>query len=582
MAEFPSHTPPDVGLLLQVSPDENFSSVIVEEKLNALAENDYTVRTHISGLQPARHYYYRFTAAAGGESRTGRTMTAPALDDPTAVNLAFASCQNYEQGYYGAWARMVSEDQEKPADQQIHFVLHLGDFIYERCYTEAEKEGRFARRLPDFPDGATDGERRWAHTLADYRHLYKTYLADPHLQAARARWPFVCTWDDHEFSNDSFRHFSTYGDKPLAEPQRKRDAHRAWFEYIPALVPDNTDDLRIYRKLRWGKHVELLVTDLRSYRTPPPVPAGLQEALGLPMLTTELLDILDAGRDYGGGNPPAVLPFGDGTHPNIASSREPGSMLGTEQKHWFKRQLLESDANWKVWGNALPILPLRVDLGSLPLAGLKDSVLSDDAWAGYPGEYRELMDYLENHDITGLVSLSGDHHSQGAGSLAGNWSSEQPRYVAVDFNVTGISSSPQYSGVLHRAEGKQDFLPLVKGERDGKAVETWNMTLTQGVVAAMAFSTFGWEPLSEWLGPNPASPGLRYLDSNSNGYGLARFEQSRCRVQLVTVQEPVEESGDAGAKILHSANFELEHWPKGQQPQLSGPVFEGKPPFPFS
>ena len=85
--------------------------------------------------------------------------------------------------------------------------------------------------------------------------------------------------------------------------QRRRDSNRAWFEYIPALVPDDTDDLRIYRNLRWGQQVQLLITDLRSYRTPPTVPNGLQEELGLPMVPAELMDILDGGRNYQDGNP---------------------------------------------------------------------------------------------------------------------------------------------------------------------------------------------------------------------------------------------------------------------------------------
>lgn len=573
----------EIELLLQVSGSEDFSRVIIEEKITALADNDYTVRAHISGLKPARHYYYRFLATAGGDSRVGRTMTAPEPDDPRAVNLAFASCQNYEQGYFGAWSRMISEDQQQAADQQIQFVLHLGDFIYERYRNKAAKGDRLVRRLPDFPDGANNDKRVWAHSLADYRHLYKTYLNDPHLQAARARWPFVCTWDDHEFSNDGFQHFSTYGDEPLAEPQRRRDSNRAWFEYIPALVPDNTDDLRIYRDLRWGQQVQLLITDLRSYRSPPPLPNGLQEELGLPMLAAELVDILDAGRAYQNGNPPQLLPFGDGTHPNIAHTREPGTMLGAEQKQWFKNRLLESDANWKVWGNALPILPLRLDLSSLPMQGLHDSVLSDDAWSGFSGEYQELMSFLADNHIHGLVSLSGDHHAQGAGSLVRDYKAEDPHYVAVDFNVTGISSSPQFGGVLHRGlDDNPDFLQLVRTERDGKQLETWNMSLTQGVLSAMAFSTFGWEALSEWLGPNPAAPGLRYLDSNSNGYGLAQFEQEQCRVQLITVQAPLQDSSAEGLDILHSANFELKQWSNDEQPDLSGPVFEGQAPFPFA
>ena len=62
--------------------------------------------------------------------------------------------------------------------------------------------------------------------------------AEKALQAARANWPFVCTWDDHEFANNGFQSFSSYGDRKKLEAARKRDANRAWFEYIPAVLSE--------------------------------------------------------------------------------------------------------------------------------------------------------------------------------------------------------------------------------------------------------------------------------------------------------------------------------------------------------
>ena len=74
--------------------------------------------------------------------------------------------------------------------------------------------------------------------LADYRFLYKTYLMDPDLQAARARFPFIHTWDDHEFTNDCWQSHDTYfGDGSPAQV-RKLAANQSWFEYIPAMLSD--------------------------------------------------------------------------------------------------------------------------------------------------------------------------------------------------------------------------------------------------------------------------------------------------------------------------------------------------------
>jgi alkaline phosphatase D len=571
----------DIPLLLQVGTDENFQQLVIEEKLVAEAANDHTVRAHIDALSPGRHYYYRFLAEDGGSSRTGRTMTAPDPGSDAPFRLAFASCQNYEQGYYGAWARMLSEDRQRSEQERIQFVLHLGDFIYERYLNRASRGQRFVRSLPPFPNGATDGERVWADSLADYRHLYKTHLDDPHLQTARANWPFICTWDDHEFSNDNFQHFSTYTEQPVPEMQRRRNAHKAWFEFIPARIQAN-EDLSIYRRLRWGKLADIVLTDLRTYRSGPPLPSGLSDQLDMPLDAIELVAIYDGGREYNNGAAPEFLPFGDGTVPNTARTREPGTMMGAEQKSWFKQTLAESGATWKLWGNSLPILPLRLDLSSLPFADLQDGVISEDAWSGFPGEYRELMSWVNQQGITGLVSLSGDHHMHGAATLALDPDTEDSPAVAVDFNVSGISSTPHFDNVLHRANSDEsDFRQIVATEVDGEVVETWNMSFTQGVLASIAFDQSGIEILSEWLGPNTANPGLAYLDTSSNGYGLARFDKAHCQVELVTIKPPVEETDDAGSDVLRRARFELPAWKAGEPPKLDGPAFEGDPPFPW-
>jgi alkaline phosphatase D len=569
-------------LLLQVSEREDFAQVVLEASLTARAAQDFTVRARVQGLKPGHIYFYRFNAVDGGQSRVGRSMTAPAAEDARPVHLAFASCQNYEQGFYGAWERMLEDDRQKPADEQIQFVLHLGDFVYER-YRHRPAEGQtFVRRLPPFPDGARGDGKEWAHSLADYRHLYQTHLRDPLLQDARARWPFICTWDDHEFSNDSFGHFSTYDGIIKAEASRQRDAHQAWFEYIPAQVEQTPEQLRIYRRLRWGQMVDLLITDLRSYRTGPALPPGISDELGLPMDPVQLVAICDGGRAYNHGEPPEFLPFGDGTLPNTARNREPGTMLGAEQKSWFKQAMQESTAPWKVWGNSLPILPLRLDLSSIPLAGMHDGILSEDAWAGFPTEYAELMNFVDNQGVTGLVSLSGDHHMHGAATLVVDPDAEIPKAVAADFNVTGISSSNHFINVLHRAgQDESDFRQLVAEDVDGEISETWNMTLHYGVLASMAFSRTGWSGLSAWLGPNGSNPGLAYVDSNSNGYGLAQFSADSCEVQLVTVSDATRPPADGGKEVARIAAFSLPLWTRDQEPTLVGPDFTGVAPFPY-
>ena len=90
---------------------------------------------------------------------------------------------------------MIWEDERKARDDQLGFVLHLGDFVYEVIwYPEDRPQGYYARRLRDivrYPNGEKIRDFHVPTTVNDYRALYRAYLLDPDLQDARAHWPFV-------------------------------------------------------------------------------------------------------------------------------------------------------------------------------------------------------------------------------------------------------------------------------------------------------------------------------------------------------------------------------------------------------
>src|SRR6185295_16709995 len=116
-----------------------------------------------------------------------------------------------------------------------------------------------------------------------YRIVYKGYLADPDLQDARARWPFVAIWDNHEFSWQGRQSIVQAGGPPQPGQTVKVAANQAWFEYIPARVkapsgkwddgflgiePNNLkaiNSLIAYRSLRYGRHLDLILTDQHSF-----------------------------------------------------------------------------------------------------------------------------------------------------------------------------------------------------------------------------------------------------------------------------------------------------------------------------
>src|SRR4249919_2294267 len=194
-------------LLVEIADDPAFTRVIATTAVRVLPESDWTCRVLVADLQPAREYWYRFVDEDGSGSRIGRTLTAPAPDDSQPARFAFVSCQCLPEGAMNAYRKMIFEDERAAPEERIGFVLHLGDFVYEVVqYSDQVKNGHRYDRLITFPikfpKGKTVAKNRfWVpDSLDDYRVLYHAYLQDPDLQDARARWPFVCIWDNHEFS----------------------------------------------------------------------------------------------------------------------------------------------------------------------------------------------------------------------------------------------------------------------------------------------------------------------------------------------------------------------------------------------
>ena len=122
------------------------------------------MHVEVAGLDPDRVYWYRFRAG-GVESPIGRTRTAPAAGAaPQALRFAFASCQNYVQGYYTAHANLAREE--------LDAAFFLGDYIYE-----GTARGDIVRQY---------AKRGWSYSLADYRDRYAQHKTDKDLQAAPA------------------------------------------------------------------------------------------------------------------------------------------------------------------------------------------------------------------------------------------------------------------------------------------------------------------------------------------------------------------------------------------------------------
>ncbi len=165
----------------ELARDERFNQILATGQ--ALAEPALAHAVHVEpeGLPSNTWLYYRFKAGTM-VSPVGRTRTLPQADARVENwRIAFASCQHYERGYFGAYAHLV---QDKP-----DLILILGDYIYEYAPSRAAGVDRTV-------------EGGWCLSLPEYRARYATYRQDPHLQAAHAAAPWMVTWDDHEVQND--------------------------------------------------------------------------------------------------------------------------------------------------------------------------------------------------------------------------------------------------------------------------------------------------------------------------------------------------------------------------------------------
>ena len=283
----------DLSLRLEVASDIDFHNLLVKQDgLPATAAHDGCIKIRLKGLSPATTYYYRFSYLSAGirytSPRAGRTRTAPAPGSDVQVRFAVANCQDYVGRYWNTYQEMLTNPPEA-----FDFFVAIGDYIYETTGTPTFQTPGGPRSVTFTNTAeaiALGGNDFAAKSVGNYRDIYHTYRSDPLLQQAHERWPVIVTWDDHEYSDDCHGSVATYtnGRTNEQDDQRRRNAEQAFFEYLPVdegpLGADPTTDVvvtdqsqlfpnqRLWRSFVFGKHLELVMTDLRSFRPDHPSP----------------------------------------------------------------------------------------------------------------------------------------------------------------------------------------------------------------------------------------------------------------------------------------------------------------------
>ena len=375
----------------ELASDEKFTNLVKSGVSVALPELAHSVHAEVSQLPSNQWFYYRFKAG-DMVSPIGRTRTLPAPNE--AVNrlrLAYASCQHYEHGYFGAYEHMRHEE--------LDLVMFLGDYIYE--YGQGKSGVRAHNSGPLI-------------TLDDYRKRYVLYKKDVNLQLMHATCPWLMTWDDHEVQNDyAGLTPGTFGPYVSDFPKRRAAAYQAYYEHMPirssALI-DGLDgllkgsEMRIYGDFRFGKLANISVLDDRQYRDVEVcTPSGVGSAAINPKKCPEL------------GNPNR-------------------SMLGATQENWLANILRDSDKSiWNVIGQPTLFAQRYFPSGETLLVW-------SDGWDGYPEARKRLNQQFVKNKVKNLVIFGGDVHENWVGYIKEDYDNKNSSTLGVEFCGTSIST----------------------------------------------------------------------------------------------------------------------------------------------
>jgi alkaline phosphatase D len=372
----------------EVSEDERFSRIVAKGTASAVPGLAHSVHVDVTGLAPARWYWYRFMLGEA-VSPVGRTRTAPAAGAmPDQLKLAVASCQHWEFGSYAAHRHIAAAAPD--------LVAFLGDYIYEWGPYQLKHPQSALRTAESF-------------TLADYRARYAQYKTDRDLQAAHLAAPWIVTWDDHEVAND----YGSDRDERLAPDflNRRAAAYQAFYEHMPLRVaPAGFAHLRMYQRYDWGRLARIHVLDDRQYRAHHAcTPAGRGGSSSV--LRRDCPALADPAR----------------------------TMLGAAQQDWLEQGLKSSPARW----NILAQQTLMAQNSQVPIVKESDGRFWTDGWDGYPMARQRLFDALHASGARNPLVLGGDVHSFFAAEL--NRNPARPRsaanpVIATEFVGTSVTS----------------------------------------------------------------------------------------------------------------------------------------------
>jgi alkaline phosphatase D len=366
-----SRTDRPARMIIEYAFNEQFDKAKLIRGPFALSTSDYTVRQDLVDLPDGKDVYLKVwfedltNAKIKSDPATGSFHTIGKSDDirfiwggDTAgqgwgINQAFGGMKIYET------MRQV----------QPQFFIQSGDNIYS---DGPIPESQPAENGQIWTNIVTPEVSKVAETLTEFRGRYKYNLLDENIRRFNAEVPQIWQWDDHEAVNNwsDAKDLSADTRYTLKDiPTLIAHATTAFHEYAPLRPHDAEESERIYRKLSYGKLLDVYVLDMRSYRGP----------------NTNNLQ----------------------TAENFETA-----FLGSVQLNWLKEELKSSRATWKVISADMPI---GLNIGDGKDANGKplwEAVANGDNGlaAGRELEMARLFQFIKREGIKNIVWLTADVH----------------------------------------------------------------------------------------------------------------------------------------------------------------------------
>ena len=292
---------------------------------------DFTRVFRLEGLVPGSDYVCTAAArpAGGSDQSTAFTFqfrTPPRPDADAGVRFVVIGCQDYGRrdtpDGHRVYESMLDLQPIDPFrdDQRPDFFVHTGDVVYY-------DQGPVLAKTPEL------ARYKWAATYSL-----------PHERRFHANVAGFFQRDDHDTTRDDAWPGKDYG-------------RLGWDEGLDLFAEQTAVPDPPYRTLRWGRHLQVWITEGRRYRSANTMPDGPDKTI-----------------------------------------------WGAEQKRWLKDSMTASDATWRVLVNATPVVgPDRKN---------KKDNHANAAFAHEGHEVRAFLASLERDGVPNAVVINGDRHWQ--------------------------------------------------------------------------------------------------------------------------------------------------------------------------